>query len=209
MNVKVGIQDRQFVENIQSEPLNVRIPLYFALIAAILLHFGKERRIGGRAVEHPMVVAELAKESKLGLWAQIVSLFHDLIEDCEWPLKIMAIFVLLFNGPTVSFAVLALTNWYRKNTRRYFLQIIWATKLWWPIIFIKLLDRLHNLVCPYGGSREKELKKLEETLKSFQAMCRLCRRFVPKERLADYNEKLEQVIMLAKARKRELTSTTA
>lgn len=205
MHVPVRMDDHEFIHSIQSEPLGVRIPIFLALIQAILLHLGQERRIGGRAVEHPMVVANLAKECGLGIWAQAAGLLHDVLEDCEkWWQKVIATMLLLLQGPVVAFVVLALTNWYGQNHRRYFRQIIWASWLCWLVIFLKLLDRLHNIVCPYGGSIEKEKAKLRETLRPFQAACRICRRFIPKRILPKYNELLSEVITLARARLADL-----
>jgi len=214
MHVPIDIADQEYIEsNIQGKPLRVRFPLYIGWICAILLHLGQTRRVGGPAVKHPMVVAELAKEIGLGVWSQLTALLHDVIEDKRGFMKVVATFIVLLNGPIALIMVCALTNWYR-DVKRYFAQIFRFTRVFWVIIVVKMLDRLHNLTCPYAKEAaepveiqrllKKERNMLVETLGPFDELCQKCRQHIPPYFRAKYDELLEQIMMIAQKRLDEI-----
>lgn len=207
--VPVRLADEEFhTQHIQGKSLCVRIILKLAWIVAVVLHLGQSRRCGGRAVEHPMVVSQIVAEFGLGVVAQAAALLHDVVEDMRGFMKLIAVLLVFMFGPVVLIMTVALTKW-SKDTHGYFRQIIFLTRWFWPIIVIKLIDRLHNLICPYGGNAEREKRMLKETIRPFSAMCRICRRFIPVRFLPKYDELRHRVRLLALQRLAEIESQPA
>lgn len=210
MIVPIQISDEEYMaQSIQGKPLVARLFLVYVWIQAIFFHLGQTRRIGGRTVEHGMVVSKLAREFGLSLVSEAAGLLHDAIEDAVTAFEkvLRTILMIVLNGPIIAIMVFAVTKW-SKDVHQYFCQIIWWTAIYWPIIVVKMLDRLHNVTCPYGGQTEEERIKLlerekrmlRETVGPFRAMCRICRRYIPTIWLAQYDKLLAKVIYLAMER---------
>jgi len=207
MVIPISCPDSVYIrDNIQGKPLGVRIYLYVCWLTAIILHLGQDRRIGGRVVEHPMVVSTLVKSFGLGVRSQAAALLHDAIEDKKGWQKILAGLLVLISGPIVFLYAIGLTNFFGKNNRRYFRWILLFAKFFWVILVIKLADRLHNETCPYGGNPENAKRKHTETLKTFTAMCRFGRRYIPAEHRLHYDEWLRQARTLARHNLAALTA---
>ena len=110
-----------------------------ALAFATEKHAGQFRIGGLPYITHPVAVAEIIRESSLGMEHQIAALFHDLLEDTDaTPQEILDI-----GGPEVLTAVRLLTKVKGYRMEEY-VQAIREN----PIAFaVKGADRLHNLRC--------------------------------------------------------------
>ena len=191
-------------DSIQGKPLLARIYLKLCWRIAIKLHLGQDRRIGGRAVEHPMVTSVLVQDFGLGVFSQAASLFHDGIEDQKGLRKFLAGLLIFIGNPIVFILVVALTNWFGDDKRRYFRWILWISRIFWVILVIKLADRFHNETCPYGGDPDRARMKHTETLRRCLPACRFGRRYIPAKYLPRYDVWFNEVRALARQNLYEL-----
>lgn len=200
-----GISYEEFLlyhlgEGLDLEELGV---LHLALHTATLEHLGQKRRSGRKYIEHPMVVAMMAKELRLSIAAQAAALMHDTKDDGKISLKkIKKAFGKKF-GRVIAYMVEILSN-KGLSSKAYFVRIVLSSKACWEIPVVKIIDRWHNLVCPYGGNPEREVQMLRETLEEFWDMCIECRLNIPDHFRKTYDQMTANVISLARTRLNEI-----
>lgn len=202
MIVQISVTHDEFVsKNLRGESLAVRFSLGLAYCVALLLHWGQKRRSGGRAVEHPMAVADMVKS--LGLTAQIVAILHDTIEDVPWYLKLFAIMLVALFGPFVLFGVLALTNWLG-NDGLYFRLIKFFARFMPVIAIVKLADKLHVISTPYNKSVDEEIVYLDKTDGEFYQLMISCRQYIEENQLPIFQDLLSTLVVKVRGRLAEL-----
>ncbi|MFA7253590.1 MAG: hypothetical protein WC107_03470 [Patescibacteria group bacterium] len=188
---------------------------------------GKVDRSGHPQVEHLLAVSDMSKEFFYNFLLVLICVLHDVFEDGKIKARELSRSFGPIFGPLVTFGVKALTKEEHGKfnsdeerdlyLRHYFDQIIEAAskrhfllffRQMWQIPFAKLLDRLHNLRRPHGGSEKAELRMLRETIEGgdFYRMAIECRMFIPKCLLAKYNEIFDEILYRAHLRLAELTA---
>ena len=181
-----------------------RVAILIGKHLAETLFEGRIRRDRQPTVRHSRAVALKADELGLSIYAQVLSWDHDLPEDCNvTPEEIGEYFGDM--ADRIAFGLDALTHREGEPVEEYFGRIIEASKTEFEIVVVKLIDRWHFHLCPYGGSKEKEAAKAIETLTSFKNMSECCRQYIPKHFLLIYDELLKEVLGLATAKLTELS----
>lgn len=172
-----------------------------ALHTSCAQHNGQRRRSGEPYLTHPIAVAILVRRCNMSESALIAALLHDCVEDC----KITPPEIRQWFGDAVADIVEALTKQKNEDPDEYFDRIIKASSAprekTWEAAAVKILDRLHNLSCPYSGDSDREIRLLNETVYGgFCKMCIHCRDYIPDEFVLVYDRLVDQVIYLATTR---------
>lgn len=168
---------------------------------------GKFRRDKQPMIKHSRALALKTKELNLSVVAQVLAWSHDLCEDCGMtPDEVGEEFGPVY-GPTITFGIGALTHREDESVEDYFGRIIEASKVNFEIIVVKVIDRWHFHLCPYGDHAKwvvKEIAKATETTTCFQKMCAQCRPFIPEHFIAIYDGLVAEVLTLARTKLSEL-----
>jgi GTP diphosphokinase / guanosine-3',5'-bis(diphosphate) 3'-diphosphatase len=162
----VGQFERRFRDLLSTELLRS------AWQIALEQHAGKNRRTGEAYILHPMAVFQLCLELGLSKEALALALLHDVVEDGS----ITLMEILRKFGANIAFKLAALT---KHNGVDYYLQLEEASAIDYEVILVKMVDRFHNRICPYGKTIEEERISLEETRVKFLGMCRRCAVYIP------------------------------
>ena len=127
-----------------------------ALAFAMKKHEGQFRIGGEPYITHPVAVAELIRETGLGLDYQITALFHDLLEDTDASEEE----ILELGGSQVLEAVKLLTKEKGYSMADYIAGIKAN-----PMAFaVKAADRLHNLRCAIHTDNEFKRRYILESV---------------------------------------------
>ena len=130
-------------------------------------HHGQIRKIGEPFYSHPIAVAELASEYYFKTDIIVAALLHDTIEDCKGCTldlieeKFNARIAQIVNGLTKYQKV---DGKEKKLTLKETLERLYKAKDY-ETLFIKEMDRVHNLQTTDGLKPEKRKKMVEETIK--------------------------------------------
>lgn len=146
-----------------------------AFVFAEEAHQKQIRKTGEPFINHPLRVALILSQMKLGVGAIIAGLLHDVVEDTNYPLQtIKAEF-----NEEVAFLVQALT---KINKIKYlqgqekeetdvekenFRNMILAMAKDLRVVLIKLADRLDNMKTLWALEKDKQKRKALETLEIF------------------------------------------
>ncbi len=178
---------------------------YRALHTASFKHRNQPRNGGQtRYIEHLLVVADGLLRLDFGIEVQISGLLHDVQEDCGMETgEIKRWF-----GQKVSTIVQVLTK-DPSRKEEYFDQLYEGTEEHYEVIFVKLLDRWHNLTTVWGlRNYEKQLRVLQETVGPMRELFEKCRDLIPDERLEDYDVIVRKVVCSAEGTLRGMTGET-
>ena len=138
-------------------------------------HKGQLRKTGEPFINHPLRVALILSQMKLGVDAIIAGLLHDVVEDTEFSLQTIKS---EFNEE-VAFLVQSLTkiskikyikDQEKKETdseKENFRNMILAMAKDLRVILIKLADRLDNMKSFWVFDLEKQKRKASESLEIF------------------------------------------
>lgn len=187
---------RHIGENLDLSDVGV---LHIAWHIAAHQHHGQHRRSGGKYIEHPMVVAMMIKELGLSVAAQAAALLHDTIEDGENSKERIRRAFHKKYGNEIAFMVQVMTK-DGLTTSQYLRRIAKCSRISWETPVVKIIDRLHNLICPHGGNPEREVRMLKETVGEFQRMCKDCRPHIPDHFALTYDQLVQQVVETAQIR---------
>lgn len=172
-------------------------------------HFEQKRRDGTETIRHPRAVAMAARDLHLPAVDIATAWLHDVSEE-GWdhltPLQIGLQFDDPIAGRQIAFNLDVLTHRINESVEAYYGRIIMATAEYWRNIVIKMLDRWHFHICPYGGAPEREQAKALETLGLFSEMCFGCIEHIPADFLPTYIDLVGEVHRLARTRLRQLES---
>lgn len=175
-----------------------------ALHTATFQHRNQTRN-GGQTkyTEHLLVVADGLFRLNFGIEVQIAGLLHDVQEDCNMATaEIRRRF-----GNKVS-ALVAYLSKDPNNKDVYFEQLYEGTQDHYEVIFIKLLDRWHNLTTAWGlRNQERQLRLLRETVGPMKELFDRCRNLIPEDRLNDYDVIVRQVVSRAEGKLRGMTGS--
>lgn len=177
----------------------VEMGLFFrALHTAIYRHNGQKRVSGGNYHEHLLVVADALYRMDFDIEIQVSALLHDVREDSD----------ILYEELRKHFGVKVadIVSYLTKNELDdYWLQLEAGTSRHYETIFVKMVDRWHNLETVYGfRDRARQIRFLKETLGEFAETVHNCRDYVPEERLADYDELTTKIHTLATSQLRRV-----
>lgn len=139
-----------------------------AWLFAVERHEGQTRQSGEPYVAHPLAVADIVADLRLGVPSLCAALLHDVVEDTDTPIEeIRTRF-----GDLVAFFVEGLTKLSRiefqskeehqaENLRKLILAMTRDLR----VVIIKLADRLHNIrtldACPVDKQRRIAQETLE------------------------------------------------
>jgi len=138
-------------------------------------HKGQLRKTGEPFINHPLRVALILSQMKLGVDAIIAGLLHDVVEDTEFSLQTIKS---EFNEE-VAFLVQSLTkiskikyikDQEKKETdseKENFRNMILAMAKDLRVVLIKLADRLDNMKSFWVFDLEKQKRKASESLEIF------------------------------------------
>lgn len=169
---------------------------YKALHTAVYRHDGQKRLGGWNYYEHLLVVADALNSLGFDIEVQNAGLLHDVIEDCDINLETIRTEF----GERVADLVQSLSK--NKNApESYWEQLYLGTKLHFQTIFIKMVDRWHNLVTVYSfRDVARQIRYLEETTGPLNDVFARCRPLIPKSHLADFDELTVKIFTLAQSR---------
>src|SRR5690606_2497127 len=133
-------------------------------------HRGQIRKSGEPYILHPLAVAEIVTEMQMDTLSIIAALLHDVVEDTNVPLEMIADKF----GETCAMLVDGLTKLERiqfkskeeqqnENYRKMFVAMAQDIR----VIVIKLADRLHNMRTLKFQTEENQRRIAEETLEIF------------------------------------------
>ena len=166
---------------------------FIALQIAICRHADQFRDSGENFHEHVLAVSQMIRELDFGIEVQIAGLLHDVMEDCGMKRTEIANRF----GHRVATMVWSVSK--PTKSEDFFKKILKATKCCPEVIFIKLVDRLHNLTTVYGlRTEEKQRRFLKETLGPMAQLITDCRPHIPAERKVCYDELSKAVLLLAR-----------
>ena len=141
---------------------------------ALKAHEGQMRKSGEPYIEHPIQTTSTLAELELDASSLAAALLHDVPENCDIPIsEIEARF-----GPEVSKLVdgtsrLGKLSWYapsvaiRKVQAENLRKMLVAMAEDLRVVFIKLADRLHNMLTLDALSPEKQRSIAQETLEIY------------------------------------------
>lgn len=169
---------------------------YKALHTAVYSHDGQKRLGGWNYYEHLLVVADALNRLGFDIEVQIAGLLHDVIEDCDLSLeKIRAEF-----GDKVADMVQSLSK-DKNDPEDYWEKLYTGTKFHFQIIFIKMVDRWHNLVTVYAfRDVPRQIRYLEETIGPLNDVLARLRPHIPESHMADYDELTVKIYTLAQVK---------
>ena len=143
--------------------LEVKKAIYYARI----YHGSQKRQTGEPYYTHPLAVAEMVVDFCFDMNAIVAAILHDVIEDTNASIEdISSIF-----GYRAAEIVNRLTRFKLPNSNckisseQLVMQAYMLNDS--VVVFIKLLDRLHNLQSIYVKNREKQQKTYLEVLQTF------------------------------------------
>jgi len=171
---------------------------------------GLTRRSGGQAIEHAMLVANKTIDFGLSVSAIVVAILHDILEDSKLNPSLFEIEKAFEDcGSTVAAMLVALTEAPWSTKVDYYEQIFEATKTFWEVIFIKLFDRLDGQEWPYDKEDSRDYinrarSYYQETLREFAELCAKCRPYIPEDRLEQFDELVDKIMLLAQQHLAEL-----
>ena len=173
----------------------VEIGLFYkALHTAINCHKNQKRESGGEYYEHVLVVADISRCLNFNTEIQIVGLLHDVMEDSNISYEE----VRKHFGLKVADIVQLIS---KNNESDYWEQLYLGAQIHFELIFIKMIDRWHNLTTVYGfRDLRRQIKYLEETLGPFNDLLAHCQSLIPESHLADYDELWTTIYHLAQRR---------
>lgn len=167
------------VDNLELEEIGV---LYLAWRIATDQHLDQFRRSGRPYIEHPLAVATLAHELGLDVPSVAAALLHDVLEEGNITCEELLIQFGPMYGPKIVRILISMSKEFKdEDSTVTWLRIFFGTERDFEVIIIKLIDRLHNLVCPYAGNLDREMKLLEETKKIMPRVTEVCRNFIPND----------------------------
>ncbi len=140
-------------------------------------HEGQFRDSGEPFFEHPKEVGKILASFKMDIETVISALLHDVVEDCDVPIKVIQDnfgkeIALIVNGVT-KISNLKLNERLSRNDLKSIEKIETVRKMLLAmstdirVILVKLADRLHNLRTLDFVPRKKQIVKSEETLKIY------------------------------------------
>lgn len=127
-----------------------------AVLFTTLKHEGQKRIGGDDYISHPIAVSEKLKEMGYSLNYQLVSLFHDLLEDTDASFDE----IIKYSSHYVANAVELLTKQTGYNMEDY-ISYIKQNNI---ALAVKLADRLHNLECSVVADVQFRKKYIKETI---------------------------------------------
>ena len=134
-------------------------------------HKGQQRESGGPYLEHPLAVAITLAELELDASSLAAGLLHDVSEDCGVPVEeIEARFgkdvALLVDGVT-KISRLPLASVEREEQAENLRKLLVAMAQDLRVVFIKLADRLHNMMSLQALPPERRKSISQETMEVF------------------------------------------
>lgn len=130
-------------------------------------HAGVKRSSGEPYIIHPLNVAATLVKLKMDLDSIMAGLLHDVVEDCDVsPEEISKLF-----GQSVAQIVVGCTKISKikfktkeESQAENFRKMVVAMAQDLRVIIVKLADRMHNMRTLQYVSKEKQMKKAQETL---------------------------------------------
>lgn len=130
-------------------------------------HAGVKRSSGEPYIIHPLNVAATLIKLKMDLDSIMAGLLHDVVEDCDVsPEEISKLF-----GQSVAQIVVGCTKISKikfktkeESQAENFRKMVVAMAQDLRVIIVKLADRMHNMRTLQYVSKEKQMKKAQETL---------------------------------------------
>lgn len=192
---------RQFINEVTISDLSPEDckQLMTAVQIVIKYHWGQTRLTGAQYEEHLFAAGLFMIRLGLPIPVVIATIGHDLLEDTRASREIIVETI----GDECTGMIEAVTE---DDKEDYFASIgryVVDTGRW-EVLFIKMVDRLHNLVTIYAANQEKQLRKCEETLGPLHELLKTCRKRVPKEWRGVYDDLHEEIMQTAEAKKKEL-----
>lgn len=167
--------------------------LFKALCTAINQHHTQKRISGGEYYEHLLVTADILDQLGFSIEIQIAGLLHDVMEDCGMSFEQIE----RFFGIKVAQIVQALSK-DNANPDGYWDQLYLGTGLYFETLFIKMVERWHNLVTVYAfRNLERQIRFLEETTGPLCETLTRCRQLIPESYLSRYDELMVKIYTLA------------
>lgn len=175
----------------------VEIGSFFrALHTAVSKHHTQKRVGGGNYYEHLLVTADVLSRLNFDIEVQKAGLLHDAMEDCGMNFEELR----KYFGIRVADLVHALSK-NKDDPDGYWDQLYLGTKLHFETIFVKMVERWHNLVTVYAfRDLDRRIRFLEETVGPFSDVIARCRPLIPDSYLADYDELTVKIYSLAQDR---------
>lgn len=172
----------------------VEIGSFFrALHTAVSKHHTQKRVSGGNYYEHLLVTADILNRLGFDIEVQKAGLLHDVMEDCNMSFEELRIYF----GIRVADMVQALSK-NKEDPEGYWDQLYLGTKLHFETIFVKMVERWHNLVTAYAfRDLDRRIRFLEETVGPLSDILMRCRPLIPASHLVDYDELTVKIYSLA------------
>ncbi len=185
-----------------AEKMAAREQLNMAIVLATAAHDGIVRKSGEPYIMHPYAVAYLLAKMRMSLECVIAGLLHDTVEDTTTTLtEIEQLF-----GDKVSNLVDGVTKLSgltigkeEKQAHAFQKLITYAARNGIWVIFIKLADRLHNMMTIESMSQEQQERIAGETLRLYTPLAHRLGVYWMKEELESlsfyylYRDRWEQV----------------
>ena len=169
--------------------------LFLRALQIAVDHHWEQTRNGGdtRYIEHLLVVSDGLYRMSFDNETQIVGLLHDVVEDCGMTImEIERIF-----GERVA-RMVAANSKDETNEAGFFDQLYEGTKQDFEVIFIRLLDRWHNLTTAFGfRDYNRQLRFLQETVGPLKDLLERCNELIPPEQRNNYKAIAKKVLCLA------------
>jgi len=154
----------------EEERMDVRDRMNAAIVLATAAHDGVLRKSGEPYITHPYAVAYLLAKMRMSVECVIAGLLHDTVEDSTTTLdEIQRLF-----GPKVATLVDGVTKLTglsvareEKQAHAFQKLITYAAHSGIWVIFIKLADRLHNMMTIDAMSPEQQERIASETQRLF------------------------------------------
>lgn len=161
----MDVEKLDFMKAISRNNPNLDVQLISkAYDTARIAHSGKNRKTGEPFFTHPRAVALLLSAYCNDTESICAALLHDVVEDTDMTLEqVEAEF-----GPTIKFIVDGVTKVYGKNSKSLTIEKVMSYGVRDArVLYLKLVDKIHNLETLHVYSEEKQQEIMSEVKKIY------------------------------------------
>jgi len=183
---------KQDLENVS----DVEAGMYLKAIQLAMRCHSKQTRDDGETeyAQHLLIVADCLSGLGFSIEVQIAGLLHDAQEDCGLDNATIR----RRYGIKVANMVQSLSK-PKDSEVDFFEQLYLGVNDYFEVIFIKLVDRWHNLTTVYGfRDHDRQVRFLKETLGPMRSLCERCEHLVPEDYQSCYKAMVKRILSLAK-----------
>ena len=167
-----GKQNRRFYTAYELENIDK------AFLFAFIVHFSQKRKNGQPYIVHPLTMAHISmNEFRIyDLHVVMDIAIHDTREQKGATLLGIGLRMFFDSETMKDNHLLTKTD---KNKAVYLKKIVSSKN--WRVLYVKLIDRLHNMRTLVGTSKEFQSKQTKETVEHFLSLCTELEKIIPDE----------------------------